>query len=102
MDVRVMLEMWKKYIDQKVGTFDVESYKRNELVGQNCRFLSRFDTNSLVFYETTYFVGVQMEASCRDSESKELRSETRQLSVVGAVRVAIQFDVERFKELEKK
>ncbi|CAH8384617.1 unnamed protein product [Eruca vesicaria subsp. sativa] len=30
-----------------------------------------------------------MEASCRDSESKELRPGTRQLSVVGAVRVAV-------------
>ncbi|KAG5389959.1 hypothetical protein IGI04_031500, partial [Brassica rapa subsp. trilocularis] len=35
------------------------------------------------------FVGVQMEASCRDSESKELRPETRQLSVVGAGRIAV-------------
>lgn len=30
-----------------------------------------------------------MEASCKDIESKELRPETRQLSVVGAVRVAV-------------
>ncbi|KAG2261612.1 hypothetical protein Bca4012_013676 [Brassica carinata] len=106
-------------------------YKRHEVLGQNCRFLSGVDTDSAVLYEmkecilkgqpctvqilnysnrkdkstfwnllhispvrnasgkTAYFVGVQMEASCRDSESKDLRPETRQLSVVGAVRVAV-------------
>lgn len=106
-------------------------YKRHEVLGQNCRFLSGVDTDSSVLYEmkecilkgkpctvqilnysnrkdkstfwnllhispvrnasgkTAYFVGVQMEASCRDTESKDLRPETRQLSVVGAVRVAV-------------
>ncbi|CAN7102292.1 protein TWIN LOV 1 isoform X1 [Brassica rapa] len=106
-------------------------YKRHEVLGQNCRFLSGVDTDSSVLYEmkecilkgkpctvqilnysnrkdkstfwnllhispvrnasgkTAYFVGVQMEASCKDIESKELRPETRQLSVVGAVRVAV-------------
>ncbi|CAH2045722.1 unnamed protein product [Thlaspi arvense] len=106
-------------------------YKRQEVLGQNCRFLSGVDTDSSVLYEmkecilegqpctvqilnysnrkdkstfwnllhispvrnasgkTAYFVGVQVEASCRNTESKELRPETRQLSVVGAVRVAV-------------
>ncbi|KAJ0240441.1 Protein TWIN LOV 1 [Hirschfeldia incana] len=104
-------------------------YKRHEVLGQNCRFLSGVDTDSSVLYEmkecilkgkpctvqilnyrkdkstfwnllhispvrnasgkTAYFVGVQVEASCRDTESKDLRPETRQLSVVGAVRVAV-------------
>ncbi|CAH8387582.1 unnamed protein product [Eruca vesicaria subsp. sativa] len=106
-------------------------YKRHEVLGQNCRFLSGVDTDSSVLYEmnecivkgksctvqilnysnrkdkstfwnllhispvrnasgkTAYFVGVQVEASCRDTETKELRPETRQLSVVGAVRVAV-------------
>ncbi|KAG7563340.1 PAC motif [Arabidopsis suecica] len=106
-------------------------YKRQEVLGQNCRFLSGVDTDSAVLYEmkecilkgqsctvqilnysnrkdkssfwnllhispvrnasgkTAYFVGVQVEASCRNTESKELRPETRQLSVVGAVRVAV-------------
>ncbi|KAG2264437.1 hypothetical protein Bca52824_071516 [Brassica carinata] len=104
-------------------------YKRHEVLGQNCRFLSGVDTDSSVLYEmkecilkgqpctvqilnyrkdkstfwnllhispvrnasgkTAYFVGVQMEASCKDIESKELRPEPRQLSVVGAVRVAV-------------
>lgn len=106
-------------------------YKRQEVLGQNCRFLSGVDTDSSVLYEmkecilkgqsctvqilnysnrkdkssfwnllhispvrnasgkTAYFVGVQVEASCRNTEIKELRPETRQLSVVGAVRVAV-------------
>ncbi|KFK33451.1 hypothetical protein AALP_AA5G015700 [Arabis alpina] len=106
-------------------------YKRQEVLGQNCRFLSGVDTDSSVLYEmkecilkgqsctvqilnysnrkdkssfwnllhispvrnasgkTAYFVGVQVEASCRNTESQELRPETRQLSVVGAVRVAV-------------
>ncbi|XP_010514036.1 PREDICTED: protein TWIN LOV 1-like isoform X2 [Camelina sativa] len=104
-------------------------YKRHEVLGQNCRFLSGVDTDSSVLYEmkecilkgqsctvqilnyrkdkstfwnllhispvrnasgkTAYFVGVQVEASCRNTESKELRPETKQLSVVGAVRVAV-------------
>ncbi|CAL9248896.1 unnamed protein product [Arabidopsis halleri] len=106
-------------------------YKRQEVLGQNCRFLSGVDTDSSVLYEmkecilkgqsctvqilnysnrkdkssfwnllhispvrnasgkTAYFVGVQVEESCRNTESKELRPETRQLSVVGAVRVAV-------------
>ncbi|KAL1225646.1 Protein TWIN LOV 1 [Cardamine amara subsp. amara] len=104
-------------------------YKRQEVLGQNCRFLSGVDTDFSVLYEmkecilkgqsctvqilnyrkdkstfwnllhispvrnasgkTAYFVGVQVEASCRNTESKELRPETKQLSVVGAVRVAV-------------
>uniref|UniRef100_A0A1J3D0B4 Protein TWIN LOV 1 n=1 Tax=Noccaea caerulescens TaxID=107243 RepID=A0A1J3D0B4_NOCCA len=106
-------------------------YKRQEVLGQNCRFLSGVDTDSSVLYEmkecilkgqsctvqilnysnrkdkstfwnllhispvrnasgkTAYFVGVQVEASCRNTESKEVRPETRQLGVVGAVRVAV-------------
>ncbi|CAN8266739.1 unnamed protein product [Cochlearia groenlandica] len=105
-------------------------YKRREVLGQNCRFLSGVDTDSSVLCKmnecilkgqsctvqilnyrkdkstfwnllhispirnasgkTAYFVGVQVEASCRDTESKEqVRPETRQLSVVGAVRVAV-------------
>ncbi|XP_020881304.1 protein TWIN LOV 1 isoform X2 [Arabidopsis lyrata subsp. lyrata] len=104
-------------------------YKRQEVLGQNCRFLSGVDTDSSVLYEikecilkgqsctvqilnyrkdkssfwnllhispvrnasgkTAYFVGVQVEASCRNTESKELRPETRQLRVVGAVRFAV-------------
>ncbi|EOA24125.1 hypothetical protein CARUB_v10017359mg [Capsella rubella] len=104
-------------------------YKRQEVLGQNCRFLSGVDTDSSVLYEmkecilkgqsctvqilnyrkdkstfwnllhispvrnasgkTAYFVGVQVEESCRNTENNELRPETRQLSVVGAVRVAV-------------
>ncbi|ESQ33052.1 hypothetical protein EUTSA_v10004326mg [Eutrema salsugineum] len=106
-------------------------YKRQEVLGQNCRFLTGVDTDSSVLYEmkecilkgqsctvqilnysnrkdkstfwnllhispvrnasgkTAYFVGVQVEASCRNAESEEVRPETRQLSVVGAVRVAV-------------
>ncbi|CAH8383470.1 unnamed protein product [Eruca vesicaria subsp. sativa] len=106
-------------------------YKREEVLGQNCRFLNGVDSDSSVLYKmkecilkrqpctvqvqnysnrkdkstfwnllhispvrnasgkTAYFVGVQVEASCRNSECKEVRPETKQLSVVGAVRVAV-------------
>ena len=47
------------------------------------------------------FVGVQMEASCRDSESKELRPETRQLSVVGAGRIAVRSSFIWYKRCSK-
>lgn len=104
-------------------------YRRHEVLGQNCRFLSGVDTDSLVLYEikesilneqsctvqilnyrkdkstfwnllhispvrnasgkTAYFVGIQMEINYENPEAKGLRPETRQLSVVGAVRVAV-------------
>nr|AML77929.1 putative LOV domain-containing protein [Pinguicula agnata] len=39
--------------------------------------------------KVVFFVGVQVEDSCETPEPFELRPETRQLSVVGAVRVAV-------------
>lgn len=42
-----------------------------------------------MFVQIAYFVGVQMEEGCKNQDRHGLSPEKRQLSAVGAVRVAI-------------
>ncbi|KAL7132917.1 hypothetical protein ABFS83_12G107300 [Erythranthe nasuta] len=104
-------------------------YDTHEVLGQNCRFLSGTDTDTVTQFQikehiraqqactvrilnyrkdrtsfwnflhispvrnasgkVAFFVGIQIDERCRNGETHGLSPEMRQLSVVGAVKVAV-------------
>ncbi|XP_010523442.1 PREDICTED: protein TWIN LOV 1 isoform X2 [Tarenaya hassleriana] len=85
-DSLVLYEIKESIQNERSCTVQILNYRKDESPFWNLLHISPIRNAS---GKTAYFVGVQMEISCEKVEAKGLRPETRQLSVVAAVRVAV-------------
>ncbi|KAG4207939.1 hypothetical protein ERO13_A03G098866v2 [Gossypium hirsutum] len=71
---------------EQACTVRILSYRKDKSSFWNCLHLSPVRN---AFGKVAYFVGVQIEEECKNKERHGLSPEMRQLSTVGAVKVAV-------------
>ncbi|OMO58259.1 protein TWIN LOV 1-like protein, partial [Corchorus capsularis] len=72
-------------------TVRILSYRKDKSSFWNCLHLSlvRNASGKITSVQIAYYVGVQIEEDCKKQDRHGLSPEMRQLSVVGAVKVAV-------------